>query len=675
MNIESLFKSKTELDTGYIEHITEKANAFHSDISREWDVIDDFYFGDHWSMLKDITTATESGLLINARTGKPMWDGVDNPFYSNNNEENDQMPKRTVNLIKTYIESLVAQFTEVNPIPTAVPASNLYDYKEILTPLNLLLKEIFQVENKGKELYQELVRDAIKYGYSIGQVMVDKEKTRHVVPIKLRAVSPRDIRIDPKATHIDEADYVIQYKMMTLGELNSKYDFKIQRWLLNGETHEDDEEFEVKKIWVRTNIDGNNEWRVLNVLGEYGVWLKNKEDKKGNFLNTKYYPVYPRVPFVVFKTSASKNWAPYQSIVIDAIEPQIDYNKTLSEGDYNWLRSIKPIIVGNAPAEKVEEGNKPGGYIPLDTANGEQISFEKTDLIDQGSIRARLDTVKEIIGLTFGNVEILEGRKPTGTYSDKLMQTMIRIAQLKPKMWESMILDAWSELGRKAIEIWAERREPVVLFDPDYMDVNNGVLGRKVTVTERDVRNELMKIEIEVNDANLSTPDALMSEFKELLQYGNMAEASPGFEYILWSTYNKIRPGAVPTAVLEEAKKLYLLERKNRELELNEQQIEMENKIAQLKGQPAQNEMGSSVSETELNQAEDDARAQLEEIGVWEGLISQMGKDPIKEIRRKGEEEGRSTEEIIGQLQNFTDKSKNILYRNQPNGNIGGENA
>lgn len=639
------------LDPDYIQSLKDESKKQFEKISRNWKIVEDFYDGNQW--ISNFTNG-DNEILLTKINGDPVY-GTVADLLSSNSQLKDKMPRRTVNKIKNYVEALVASFVEVDPQPHAVSASMYYANEDVIHQADLWYNIVFNKENQIKHLYENAVRTAIKRTYCIYQIVIDENHAKTEIPVKFRYIDNFDFMVDPLATSLDEADYVIQKISMRYKDLKENYDYVWEK--LIEQEPDDFSMIDIDVFWIRWRkkdysfTDPESMWVMLPVYKERRLNIK-KGDKV--FKDIKDY-VYKTLPFVMFKTMSTEYWHCDQSIIVDAIESQIDYNKTISERDYNWNMVVDPPATGKFDVKDLENGNKPGGNIPVNRDQKQWIEFKNTSLLDTAAINNRLDTVDNEIAEVFGtSKEIMQGRKPEGTYSDKLMQTLIKLSQLKPKRMEDYFLDAIKIMADKAMILWADYMgtRSILVFDADYVKENEEgdiiQYGRNVKLDPTTIRSTLYTTDVEIKDANLLTPEAKFKNLTDLMQYGGEAlKNMAGYEYFIFVMANNAMNGFVPDELLKPLHTIY--------------KASVKKAISEAQTAPSTAPTAGVQSNAVQNEIQN-VQNELIQAGVWDKIksIPELGEDVLQNAAQGDKDAGLSDEEIIKNLRQLKDKLINI---------------
>ncbi|MFA5313143.1 MAG: hypothetical protein WC375_07510 [Methanomassiliicoccales archaeon] len=637
MDLKKFFKSGLltgELELEYIQSLRDESQKQFNQLSANWATIQEFYDGNQWG--SRLPGDGKDTLLTNFN-GKPLYGTAADLMRSTTNKSG-KMPLRTVNKIKNYIEALVASFVEVDPQPHALSASDYYSNPDIIRKADLWYDVVFNKENEIKHLYENATRKALLRTYSIYQVVIDENHAKTEIPVKFRYVDNMNFRVDPLAISLDEADYIIHTIQMRYKDLKENYEYVWKK--LSEEEPEDFSMVTLEMFWIRfrdkaySTDNPESKWLQIPVYDEQKLNIK----KNGKVYDGQAYYVYKTLPYVMFKTMSNEYWHCEQSIVCDAIEPQIDYNKTISERDYNWNKFVDPVVIGTPNADAIEKGNIPGGYIPKKTTD--VIDFINTQLIDSGSINNRLETVDNEIAEVFGtSKEIMQGRKPAGTYSDKLMQTLIQLSQLKPKRMEGYFLDAIKQLADKAMILWSEYMgsKSIMLWDSDWTkeDEQGNIVeyGRMVKIDPTTIRSVLYTTDVSVSDANLLTPETKFKNLTDLMQYGGDAlKGMVGYEYIIFEMANNFEHGLVPDKILTPLRLMFSASIKSKLKELGITQG------GTMK--PIQNSTAVSDEFTNI-------RNELIQEGMYKQLQTQLGENFLEEIIQNGKVPASLTRKLL----------------------------
>jgi len=505
--------------------LKDRGAKYTENFSVNYKEIERFYDGDHWHAFK----LQKPALTLNS-AGEAIYDFSET--FENHNASGK--PQRTINLIKSRIESLVAYHAETSPLPVAVP-KNDYNYDaDLINKINLLLKQIFEADNSLLHIYEISTREAYKYGHHVVRIFFDKEYSdNNELPLKFDFVRYEDIKFDPDAESIQYSDYVIHTQHMTYDKMMSKYYYKAHD---KDYVPENDELVDVDNYWIRVKKNGKTIWLCFAFYGNEPLEFVSGKEK------VKYISMV-RAPFVAVRHTVTPK-IHGKTFVPDLIPAQIEYNMTLSEYDWNWRRYIDPTIITNDTVENVKNGQRPNGIITLN--QNKEAAPWKYDLISAGDFEGRKQSIEADMDKIMGSISALQGQKGAGVYANSLFQSIKEGQETIPKMREKILLDCLDELATITLELTAEYlgARKIKIFDP--------INQRYVDVGESDIKDSRYKIDVQVWDSKLMTKEQRFAMLEKLLQYAKFGEKMPA--YYIARMFEGHARGLIPQDVLNALK-------------------------------------------------------------------------------------------------------------------------
>ena len=551
--VEDIEKAK-EINTKFLFNLkNDSKKDFKDNVSINWNVVDDFVAGKQWN---NIIVSKDQRAFNSA--GQELYNF--NNTYDKYEEQ--QKPKHVLNITKSTLETLVATYCEIEPIPVAVGANDYYHDEELIHKINLLLKTIFTEENNFDMLYEQITYNALKFGYTPVSLIIDEDKSKTNIPIKIRYLRSDSITVDPNAVDINEADYVVQTIKMKYWQFKDNYNYQHSEYIkIFNDVKEPDLNsiIEFDNYWIRFRAKSkesaiNDEYWMSIVLYN-NVWCKR-------IINGKEAPlesyVYKKLPLVIFKAKQASQDRWYgEGIVVDMIDSQIGINETVSQQNWNWDRYVDPTVVtdGIVDSDLIKESQVPCGILTV--PKNANVSFLKSDLIPSSDFEQRKQMYKNEMGEITGTQDIAS-RSPQGTYitSQKMLQTMQKESSLKPRLWEGHFMYAISELAEKSLYMLADYigNGSITIWDSEKENID-GSYGGTVDIYAKDITDLRYKIDIETKDANLMTKEAKFEIITQMMQYGKIQELM--HPYLLVQMVGNAMPDVFPKSMVDDLRKDY----------------------------------------------------------------------------------------------------------------------
>lgn len=629
-----------------VDKLESEAETYFNDMRLiNYDMIDKFVGGEQWQL----PSKKKTQLTFNY-AGEVVYDLIQT--YQKNDIAGLNKPKRTLNLTKAHLEALVANNAEIDPFPMAVSSNdNAYD-ADLINKINLLLTSIFNKENKLDDLYESICYDAYKYGSSFLYTCLDYDKTTTETPIKIRLISPKDVVYDPTACSIEEADYVIQKAKMRYCNLKHMYQYKMKE----GDVEPEDVDMvDIKYYWFRNKNKKDNKtyWYCFVVYNK--TWLK-PIDEKG-----KFYPesvVFEFLPLVEFTPKVfSMNTG--ESVATEIIPLNVQYNQLITEEDWNFQKYVNKPLITNKDVNDIIGAKIPYGVQNVGT--GESITPFSSDLVTVTELDGRKmglkQQIKDVTGIDFVT---MSGEKGRGIYSDKLMQTVKKMAETKPKLYEKHMLNGLERLAKKVLLLLVKH------LDGDSIRVFDPASQKNIKISESNIYDGMYKLIVDTKDVNLIGRE---QRFEILTQFMQYSQGDPLLLYPMAMMTNNAIPHLFPEAVIGEWKKLY---------DQKVSAITMENEMAGQEMAPPTGatppmttpEMGVPPMEPQYQSIDEmpgvDEETFINQIEYYMSQLEEGGltEDEILDIRQKFVEdqisEGMSKEEILMNMEEIVNQTVNI---------------
>jgi hypothetical protein len=444
-----------ELNKTLIADLYTAAEKDKKDVwGKDKEYIKNFIEGKQWD---NNTAPVPQGMAF--RGGKPIYyEGLIATFNAES-VQSATRPLYSVNLTKSICETLIAKFCEPDPLCRAFSRSDYHYDIELLRKIDLLAYHLMYEENNFKSIYQNVLMEALTQRHSYIWIKWDEKNGKTHIPIKWIFLESDALLIDPNATDINFAEYVIHILKMKYSELKYKYNFKSENE--NEKNIDNNTIIEVKHWWIRIKIEGKYKWIMIP---EYENQFLKILDEDGEAIDVE---AHDYLPFTIFKGKPTKLWYG-DHFVFDLIPFNMMYNLVVTMEQWNIRKVIdKPWIGTGVKASVVKEGDQPGGFISLpNTANLR--GAENVTLVGSTEFLTLKQTIKEEISDIVGDLGILSGNNPPRVYSGKMLESVKEMAELKPRMMEESFWYSISEVFKKSLLCIVQEKQSVSLFDPDF---------------------------------------------------------------------------------------------------------------------------------------------------------------------------------------------------------------
>jgi len=179
----------------------------------------------------------------------------------------------------------------------------------------------------------------------------------------------------------------------------------------------------------------------------------------------------------------------------------------------------------------------------------EEIRPMPVPTVDMNTTQARQNIIKELFSTIFGNTEFAQGERQKGVYSNAMLETLISMNQVKPKMIENRFLSSIAEAAEKSIFLLADwmGSKIIKIYDPDEQDF--------VSVTRDELEDSFFSIDVKIADSNLLTSQAKLDNLTKFMQYGKLQENLD--PYLLLMIANNAMADFIPQDLMSRMEKEY----------------------------------------------------------------------------------------------------------------------
>lgn len=363
--------------------------------------------------------------------------------------------------------------------PTAIPHSDYFDYFQALAQdLEAVMDATWQV-NSEESQWSQCIWDAVTYGTGFMKTTWDMTLSGGQGDAISRRVSPFSLYPDPSATSLDDAEYIVEAKMMSCGELERRFPGAGALFPNGGWGDLDD--YEPTQLDENGGSDGrriNNGPIAPATYGNYGqspnhssrtnlpamlvleCWIKENNsydtvDPQSGEPETRTYDTWRVVVVagnrVLMDEPADNLWAhgkhPYSRLVlwdqsefwgrslVEELTPcQIAINRILAAMQQNVELTGNPVFkqATQGSTGRMTLVNKPGMKIPVnnsDTATGwmSPPPLQQTMIQLLNYYLQRMEEISGISGIAKGATP---GGRPAASVVDSLQESVfVRVRQ------------------------------------------------------------------------------------------------------------------------------------------------------------------------------------------------------------------------------------------------------
>lgn len=380
----------------------------------------------------------------------------------------------TFPIIASMVGWMTDQRTSLNVIPSMNPHSPTYEfYSTLARDLELVMKSSWVVNDTDAEI-EKGIWDALIYGTAFWKTTWDASRAGGLGDAITTRVDPFRVYVDPAATNMDEANYIIEARTMSLQELERRWPGSVRR--LHGDVYEEsgvderenlfsgngrapmanpggvngvppmwgmpgagrdgmstrsDDGVTVYEAWLRKNDHYENEdgetyvedcWRVVVVCGNH---ILMNEDAKDLWSHGKH----PYSRYVMNETGEM-----YGISLVEHLAPmQLAINRTLAAIQSNAELIGNPILMEtqNSGVPRTMVVNKPGQRITRNQ-NGEVDWLRPPEMPSYMGdlIKFYIGEMERVSGLS----AIVRGTTPTGRNAQGVLDSVQEAAFVRVRL-------------------------------------------------------------------------------------------------------------------------------------------------------------------------------------------------------------------------------------------------
>jgi hypothetical protein len=380
----------------------------------------------------------------------------------------------TYPIIASMVGWMTDQRTSLSVIPSMNPHSPTYEfYSTLARDLELVIKSSWIVNENDVEV-EKALWDALLYGTAFWKVTWDASLAGGLGDPRMNRIDPFRMYVDPHASTMDEANYIIEARTMSLQEMERRWPGSVAR--MRGENYEDssvdereplyssngrapmanpggidgappmwgmpgqgrdgrsqreDEGVTVYEAWLRKNDKYTNEdgeeyvedcWRVVVVAGNH---ILMNEDAKDLWAHGKH-------PYVRYVMNEMGDF--YGVSLVEHLAPlQLAINRTLAAIQSNAELIGNPILLetSNSGIPRTQIVNKPGQRLTknqqgeVDWLRPPEMPLYMGDLI-----KFYIGEMERVSGLS----AIVRGTTPTGRNAQGVLDSVQEAAFVRVRL-------------------------------------------------------------------------------------------------------------------------------------------------------------------------------------------------------------------------------------------------
>ena len=442
--IEELKKVADEIEVvKKVDSYFEFAKNFRAKIDWQWYIYDQYYRGNHYVQWNKFTKTIETP----PRASREV--------------------RTTINLVYTIIRTVKNFITRGRPLFEAMPLS---DTPESLASSRTATKLLHSWWRNLRllKVFKSAAKYGLKYGLAILETGWDSTLKKGEGDVFVRVNDPFDIYIDPQATCIDDARFVIKTIKKSIASIKENPNYGKNKEKIVGEEKQaasSYKEMSLQNLFRKPGIISENDEDLSSSI-LYECWLKSSKDGKTKFR------VITVCEHQLLRDDDNNDLDEYPFTLYQVED---NPNEIYSEG---WVKNIYPLnkIIDRLESQVVRYNNTmlKGKYIVDKNAGITNISTEEGEIIEKNpgtevshlslkplpnSINAQINNFYKYIELIGGSPAALQGSVPSGVRSGRGIEALQDGAANTIQDARENMEDVIADVGRKLIKIAAAKYE------------------------------------------------------------------------------------------------------------------------------------------------------------------------------------------------------------------------
>lgn len=419
-----------------VENYLEFAKNFRSKIDWQWYIYDQYYRGNHYVQWNKYTKSIE----VPPRHAREV--------------------RATINLVYTVVRAVRNFITRGKPLFEAMPTKGNSTSLNAAKTATKLLHSWWRSLRLLK-IFKNATKYGLKYGLAILETGWDKDLKNGKGEVFVRVHDPFDIYIDPQATCIEDARFIIKSIKKSVADIRENPNYGDNKKEVVGEEKQASSSYKEKilnnlfqKPGVITEHDKDLSSSIL-----YECWLRSLENGKTKF----------RVITICEHQLLRDEESDLDEYPFDLYQVEDNPNEIYSEG---WIKNIFPLnkIIDRLESQVIRYNNTmlKGKYIVDKNAGIKGISTDEGEIIEKtpgaevshlslkplpNSINIQISNFYKYIELIGGSPEALQGNVPSGVRSGRGIEALQSGAANTLQDARENLEDIIANVGRKLIKI------------------------------------------------------------------------------------------------------------------------------------------------------------------------------------------------------------------------------
>lgn len=420
-----------------VESYFEFVKTFRAKIDWQWYIYDQYYRGNHYVQWNKFTKSIETPPRNNARDVRV-----------------------TVNLVYTVVRAVKNFITRGRPLFEAMPIKDTDESMASARTATKLLHSWWR-NLRLLKVFKGAAKYGLKYGLAVIETGWDETLKKGKGDVFVTVNDPFDIYIDPQATCIEDARFIIKTIKKSIASIKENPNYGDNKGKIVGEEKQAASSYKEMSLenmfQTPGEASGSDDDLSSSIL--YECWLKSSENGK-----TKI-----RVITICEHQLLRDDESDLDEYPFDLYQVEDNPNEIYPEG---WIKNIFPLnkIIDRLESQVVRYNNTmlKGKYIVDKNAGITNISTDEGEIIEKApgtevshlslkplpnSINIQISNFYKYIELIGGSPEALQGNVPTGVRSGRGIEALQAGAANTLQDARENMEDTIANVGRKLIKI------------------------------------------------------------------------------------------------------------------------------------------------------------------------------------------------------------------------------
>jgi len=423
-----------------VESYLDFAKNFRSKIDWNWYIYDQYHRGNHYVQWNKFTKTIE----VPPRKRREV--------------------RATINLVYTVVRAVKNFITRGRPLFEAMPVKDTDESLAAARTATKLLHSWWR-NLRLLKVFKGAAKYGLKYGLGIIETGWDSTLKKGEGDVFVSVHDPFDIYIDPQATCIDDARFIIKAIKKSVSDIKENPNYSKNKDKVVGEEKQaasSYKEMSLENMYQKPGIASENDDDLSSSI-LYECWLKSFKDGK----------IKIRVITVCEHELLRDEESDLDEYPFDLYQVEGNPNEIYADG---WIKNILPLnkIIDRLESQVVRYNNTmlKGKYIVDKNAGIQNISTDEGEIIEKApgtevahlslkplpnSINVQISNFYKYIELIGGSPEALQGNVPSGVRSGRGIEALQAGAANTLQDARENMEDVIANVGRKLIKIAAAK--------------------------------------------------------------------------------------------------------------------------------------------------------------------------------------------------------------------------